>query len=60
MVILIILETMIEYRIISSILDKICKMTTKTLEYPRDLTLLDPTKNFARNQNMGNIMEKAN
>jgi hypothetical protein len=32
------LETMIEYTLNSNILDKICKMTTKPLEYPRDPT----------------------
>jgi hypothetical protein len=32
------LETMIEYTLISSILDRICKMTTKALEYPIDPT----------------------
>jgi hypothetical protein len=36
------LETMIEYKLISSILNRICKMTTKPLEYPRNPTLLDP------------------
>jgi SUMO ligase MMS21 Smc5/6 complex component len=35
------LETMIEYTLISNILDRICKMTTKPLEYPRDPTLLN-------------------
>jgi hypothetical protein len=38
------LETMIEYTLISSILDRICKMTTKPLEYLRDPTLLGPLK----------------
>jgi hypothetical protein len=40
------LEIMIKYTLISSILNKICEMTTKPLEYPRDPTLLDPLKNF--------------
>jgi hypothetical protein len=40
------LETMIEYTLISSILDRICKMTTKSLQYTRDPTLLDPFKNM--------------
>jgi hypothetical protein len=40
------LETMIEYTLISSILNRICEMTTKSLEYPRDPTLLDPFKNL--------------
>ncbi len=38
------LETMIEYTLISSILDRICEITTKPLEYPRDPTLLEPLK----------------
>jgi hypothetical protein len=37
-----ILESMIEYVIISNTLYRICKMTTKPLEYPRDPTLLEP------------------
>jgi hypothetical protein len=40
-----ILETMIEYTLILSIVNRICKMTTKPLEYPRDPTLLGPLKN---------------
>jgi hypothetical protein len=40
------LETIIEYTLISSILNKICKMTTKPLEYPKNPTLLDPFKNL--------------
>jgi hypothetical protein len=32
------LESMIEYTLISSILNKICDMTTKPWEYPRDDT----------------------
>jgi hypothetical protein len=36
------LKTMIEYTLISSILNKICKMTTRLLEYLKDPTLLDP------------------
>jgi hypothetical protein len=39
---------MIEYTLISSILNKICEMTTKPLEYPIDPTLLDPLKNLLR------------
>jgi len=35
------LETMIEYTLISGILDKICEMIKTPLEYPRDPTLLD-------------------
>jgi hypothetical protein len=37
-------ETMIEYTLISSILDKICEMIKTPLEYPRDPTLLGPFK----------------
>jgi hypothetical protein len=37
---------MIEYTLISSILNRICEMTTKLLEYPRDPTLLGPLKNL--------------
>ncbi len=40
------LETMIEYTSISSILDNICEMITKPLEFPRDPTILDPLKNL--------------
>ncbi len=40
------LETMLEYTLILSILDRICEMITKHLEYPRDPTLLDPLKNL--------------
>jgi hypothetical protein len=36
------LESMIEYTLISNILDKICEMTKKLLEYPRDDTRLNP------------------
>ncbi len=42
------LDTMIKYTLISSILNRICKMTTKSLEYPRDPTLLDPLKNLLK------------
>jgi hypothetical protein len=38
------LETMIEYTLISSILDRICEMIKIPLEYPRDPTLLNPLK----------------
>jgi hypothetical protein len=40
------LESMIEYTLILSILDRICEMITKHLEYPRDPTLLNPLKNL--------------
>jgi hypothetical protein len=35
------LEIMIEYTLISNILDIICKMIKAPLEYPRNPTLLD-------------------
>jgi hypothetical protein len=38
------LETMIKYTLISSILDRICKMIKIPLEYPRNPTLLNPFK----------------
>ncbi len=38
------LETMIEYILISSILDRICKMRKMPLEYWRNCTLLNPFK----------------
>jgi hypothetical protein len=46
MVTLNILETMIEYTLILNMLNRICKMTTKPLEYPKDSTLLEPLKNL--------------
>jgi hypothetical protein len=36
------LETTIEYMFISNILDRICEMTKKSLEYPKIDTKLDP------------------
>ncbi len=38
------LETMIEYTLISSILDRICEMIKTPLRYLRDPTLLNPFK----------------
>jgi hypothetical protein len=38
------LETMIGYTLISSILDRICKMIKTPLEYPKDPPLLNPLK----------------
>jgi hypothetical protein len=35
---------MIEYMLISSILERICKMTKKPLEYLRDNTKLNPLR----------------
>jgi hypothetical protein len=40
------LESMIEYTLISSILDRICEMTKKPLEYPRDGTKLNPLQHL--------------
>jgi hypothetical protein len=51
---------MIEYTLVSSILDKICEMIKNPLEYPKNDTQLVPSRAFARNQNMGNKMEEAN
>jgi len=42
------LEIMIEYTLIPSILNKICKMIKKPLEYPKDPTLLNPLKNLLK------------
>jgi len=36
------LESMIEYTLMSNILNKICEITKKPLEYPRDDTKLQP------------------
>jgi hypothetical protein len=36
------LESMIEYTLISSILNRICEMTKNSLEYPRDDTKINP------------------
>jgi hypothetical protein len=40
------LELMIEYTLISSILNRICEMTKKSLEYPRDDTRLNLFQHF--------------
>jgi hypothetical protein len=47
------LETIVEYTLITSILDKICEMTTKPLEYPRDPTQLNPFKNLLKIRTWG-------
>jgi len=36
------LESMIEYMLISNILNRFCEMTKKPLEYPKDDTKLNP------------------
>jgi hypothetical protein len=40
------LESMIEYTLISRILDRICEMTTKPWEYPKDDTWLVPLQHL--------------
>jgi hypothetical protein len=52
------LNTIIEYTLISSILDKICEMTTKPLEYPKDPTLLNPRKNLLEIRTWGISWER--
>ncbi len=52
------LETMIVYTLISIILDRICEMTTKPLEYPRDPTLLNPLKNLLEIRTWGTKWKK--
>jgi hypothetical protein len=47
------LETMIKYTLISRILNRICEMTIKPLEYPRNPTLLDPLKNLLKIKTWG-------
>jgi hypothetical protein len=47
------LESMIEYTLISSILEKICEMTKKLLEYPRDNTKLDHLKHLFKIRTWG-------
>jgi len=42
------LEIMIEYVLISNILNRICEMTKKPLEYPRNDTKLDPLWHFLK------------
>jgi hypothetical protein len=39
---------MIKYTSISSILERVCKMTKKPLEYPRDNTKLDPPRHLLK------------
>jgi hypothetical protein len=47
------LETMIEYTLISSTLNKVCRMTIKPLEYLRDPTQLDPLRNLLKIRTWG-------
>ncbi len=44
---------MIEYTLITSILERIYKMTKKPLEYPRDYTKLDPLKHLLKIKKWG-------
>jgi hypothetical protein len=44
---------MIEYTLISSILDKICEMKKKTLKYLRDDIRLDPSWHFLKIKTWG-------
>ncbi len=41
-----ILESMIEYTLMSSILDRVHEMTKKSLEYPKDHTRLNPLRHL--------------
>ncbi len=47
------LETMIEYTLILTILNKICKMIKTPLEYPRNPTLLNPFKQLPKIRTWG-------
>jgi hypothetical protein len=47
------LETMIEYTLISNILDKICEMPKKLLEYPKYDTKLDPLQHLFKIRTWG-------
>jgi hypothetical protein len=38
------LEIMVEYTLLSSIQNRICKMIKTPLEYPRNTTMLNPLK----------------
>ncbi len=54
------LKTMIEHILISSILDRICKMIKTPLEYPRDPTLLDPLKQLLEIRTWGTKWKRQN
>jgi hypothetical protein len=47
------LESMIEYTLISNILNIICEMTKKPLEYPRDDTDLNPLEHLLKIRTWG-------
>ncbi len=51
---------MIEYTLISSILDKICEMTKKALKYLRDDIRLDPLWHFLKIRTWETWNEKGN
>jgi len=58
------LESMIKYTLISSILNKICEMTKKLLEYPRDDTRLDLLRHLLEMRTWGvewkRVIDKTN
>jgi hypothetical protein len=47
------LESMIEYTLITSILKRICEMTKKLLEYPKDNIKLDPLMHLLKIKTWG-------
>jgi hypothetical protein len=47
------LESIIEYMLFSSIIERFCKMTKKPLEYPRDNTRLNPLKHLLKIKTWG-------
>jgi hypothetical protein len=53
-------ETMIEYTLISSILNRICEMIKTPLEYPRNRTLLYPLKQLVEIKTWGSKWNKTN
>ncbi len=55
-----ILESMIEYTLISIILDKICEMKKKPLKYLRYYIRLDPFWHFLKIKTWGTWNEKGN
>ncbi len=52
------LKTMIEYILISNILNKICETIKTPLEYPRNPTLLDPLKQLLEIKTWGSKWKK--
>jgi hypothetical protein len=49
---------MIEYMLLSSILEKTCKMTKKSLEYPKDNTMFDPFRHLFKIRTWGTKWKK--